>query len=68
MRLALATALLLLAGACCAWAKAVLSDAELRDVLAEADAMEDWLVGIRRELHRRPETMFEEHETSAVRP
>mgnify|MGYP002777289170 CR=1 FL=1 len=35
-------------------------------VLAEASAMKDWLVALRRELHRVPEPGWEEYETAAL--
>ena len=35
-------------------------------LLAEAEALQPWLQSVRRELHMRPETMYEEFETSLV--
>ena len=35
-------------------------------LLAEAEALQPWLQSVRRELHMRPETMYEEFETSAL--
>ena len=37
----------------------------LSEVLADADGIQAWLVGVRRELHQWPELMFAEHNTSA---
>ena len=36
------------------------------DWLARARAERDWIVGLRREIHRHPEVMYEEVRTSAV--
>jgi len=41
-----------------------LSDARLADYLQESSNEQDWMVGIRRELHQWPELMYEEHNTS----
>ena len=35
-------------------------------LLAEAEALQPWLQSVRRELHMRPETMYEEFETSSL--
>ena len=37
----------------------------MRELVAEAKQCHDWIVSIRRELHRHPETMYEEEWTSA---
>ncbi|DBB12670.1 hypothetical protein WJX82_005677 [Trebouxia sp. C0006] len=41
-----------------------LSDARLADYLQESSNEQDWMVGIRRELHQWPELMYEEQKTS----
>ena len=41
-----------------------LSDARLAEYMQESSREQDWLVGIRRELHQWPELMYEEHNTS----
>jgi IAA-amino acid hydrolase len=41
-----------------------LSDARLAEYMQESSKEQDWLVGIRRELHQWPELMYEEHNTS----
>ena len=35
-------------------------------LLDEANAIQEWIVGLRRQLHRRPELMYEEVQTSAL--
>ena len=40
-------------------------DASLTEIRSEADAIQSWLVNIRRELHQWPELMFNEYNTSA---
>ncbi len=40
-------------------------DASLTEIRTEADAIQSWLVNIRRELHQWPELMFNEYNTSA---
>lgn len=51
---------------CVAMLQAVrgLSDARLAEYMQESSKEQDWLVGIRRELHQWPELMYEEHNTS----
>lgn len=41
-----------------------LSDARLAEYMQESSKEQDWMVGIRRELHQWPELMYEEHNTS----
>ena len=60
--LALGLVLGLLAGA----ARAAGPEAPLAPLLAEAEALQPWLVGVRRELHEHPEIRYEEVKTSAL--
>src|SRR5438093_5795547 len=39
---------------------------DAKECLEQATAQRDWIVGIRRELHRHPELMYEEVKTSAL--
>ena len=38
---------------------------DLNAVMEESQDIKDWIIDIRRELHRFPELMYEEHRTNA---
>ena len=39
---------------------------ELAAIMNESESIKDWIIDIRRELHRFPELMYEEHRTNAL--
>ena len=39
---------------------------ELSAIMGESESIKDWIIDIRRELHRFPELMYEEHRTNAL--
>ena len=39
---------------------------DLNAVMEESQDIKDWIIDIRRELHRFPELMYEEHRTNAL--
>ena len=39
---------------------------ELDAIMNESENIKDWIIDIRRELHRFPELMYEEHRTNAL--
>jgi metal-dependent amidase/aminoacylase/carboxypeptidase family protein len=39
---------------------------ELDAIMNESESIKDWIIDIRRELHRFPELMYEEHRTNAL--
>ncbi|KAI3426500.1 hypothetical protein D9Q98_008865 [Chlorella vulgaris] len=55
-----------LAGSHVASSRAAVPAGSLSHLLKQATALEDWLVGIRRTLHKIPELLFEEHATGEV--
>ena len=64
--LALGSALGLVLGLLAGAARAAGPEAPLVPLLAEAEALQPWLVGVRRELQEHPEIRYEEVKTSAL--